>query len=78
MSIDPLDRLHDQQPVPGQDQNPSHAPDPDFITDNPDVQRGPGNGDGPSERPGPGPDVQDPGRPDLDDPNKPGLGNPIP
>lgn len=24
MSIDPLDRPHDQQPVPGQDQNPSH------------------------------------------------------
>ncbi|GAB6387872.1 hypothetical protein [Stutzerimonas marianensis] len=38
MSIDPLDRPHDQQPVPGQDQNPSHAPEPDFITDNPDVQ----------------------------------------
>ncbi|WP_312938243.1 hypothetical protein [Stutzerimonas nitrititolerans] len=54
MSIDPIDRLHDQQPVPGQDQNPSHAPDPDFITDNPDIQ--PGNGDEP-ERPGIGPDA---------------------
>lgn len=75
MSIDPLDRLHNQQPVPGQDQNPSNAPDPDFITDNPDVQREPGNRE--PDRPGIGPDVQDPGRPDLD-PNEPGLGNPIP
>ena len=40
MSIDPLDRPHDQQPVPGQGQNPSQAPDPDFITDNPDIQPG--------------------------------------
>lgn len=40
MSIHPLDRLHDQQPVPGQDQNPSQAPDPDVINDNPDVQPG--------------------------------------
>lgn len=54
MSIDPLDRPHDQQPVPGQGQNPSQAPDPDFITDNPDIQ--PGNG-GEPERPGIGPDV---------------------
>lgn len=78
MSIDPLDRRLSQQPVPGEEEPPIQAPAPDFITDNPDVQRGPGNGDGPSERPGTGPDVQDPGRPDLDDPNKPGLGNPIP
>lgn len=41
MSIDPLDRPHDQQPVPGQEQNPAHTPD--FITDNPDVQPEPGN-----------------------------------
>ena len=41
MSIDPLDRPHDQQPVPGQQQNPAHTPD--FITDNPDVQSEPGN-----------------------------------
>ena len=73
MSIDPLDRLHNQQPVPGQDQNPVHAPDPDFITDNPDVQDPDGGGGS-----GTGPDVEDPGRPDLDDPNEPGLGNPIP
>lgn len=75
MSIDPLDRPHDQQPVPGQGQNPSQAPDPDFITDNPDIQ--PGNG-GEPERPGIGPDVQNPGRPGIKDPNEPGLGNPIP
>jgi len=73
MSIDPLDRLHNQQPVPGQDQNPVQAPDPDFDTDNPDVQD-PDGGD----RPGIGPDIKEPGEPDLDDPNEPGLGNPIP
>ena len=79
MSIDPLDRPHDQQPVPGQDQNPSHAPEPDFITDNPDVQRGPGNGADSSDRPAPGPDVQDPGSPqDINGANEPGLGNPLP
>lgn len=74
MSIDPIDRLHSQQPVPDQDQPPVKVPDPDFNTDNPDV-RDPG---GPVDRPGIGPDIQDPGRPDLDDPNEPGLGNPIP
>ena len=70
MSIDPLDRLHDQQPVPGQDQNPSHSPEPDFITDNPDVQPGSdrGNGRQPS-----GPTK----RPPATDPNEPGLGNPL-
>lgn len=72
MSIDPLDRPHDRQPVPGQGQNPSQSPD--FVTDNPDVQGVPGE---PSRRPGTGPDVQDPGTPD-DDPTRPGLGNPIP
>ncbi len=71
MSIDPLDRPHDQQPVPGQDQNPSHSPEPDFITDNPDVQPGSGhdNGPQPSNPPGSTPDI---------DPNEPGLGNPLP
>jgi len=69
MSIDPLDRPHDQQPVPGQDQNPSHSPEPDFITDNPDVQPGSGNGSQPSEKPGGG---------NENDPNEPGLGNPLP
>lgn len=63
MSIDPLDRPHDQQPVPGQDQNPSHSPD--FVTDNPDVQGVPGNPGGPSRRPD-------------NDPTEPGLGNPLP
>lgn len=67
MSIDPLDRPHDQQPVPGQDQNPSHSPEPDFITDNPDVQPGAGTGTQPSEKPG-----------NQIDPNEPGLGNPLP
>lgn len=67
MSIDPLDRLHDQQPVPGQDQNPSHSPKPDFITDNPDVQ--PGNGAKPPSSPATAPES---------DPNEPGLGNPLP
>lgn len=52
MSIDPLDRPHDQQPVPGQNQNPSHAPEPDFITDNPDIQPGTGSGAEPSAQPG--------------------------
>lgn len=69
MSIDPLDRPHDQQPVPGQDQNPSHSPEPDFITDNPDVQPGSGNGTQPS-----GPAKRTPDT----DPNEPGLGNPLP
>lgn len=69
MSIDPLDRPHDQQPVPGQDQNPSHSPEPDFITDNPDVQPGSGNGTTPSGQPGRAPEK---------DPNEPGLGNPLP
>lgn len=74
MSSDPLDRRHSQQPVPGEEEPPIQAPDPDFITDNPDVQD-PG---GSADRPGIGPDIQDPGRPDIDDPNEPGLGNPIP
>ncbi len=69
MSIDPLDRPHDQQPVPGQEHNPSHSPEPDFITDNPDVQPGSGNGATPSGRPGSKPAA---------DPNEPGLGNPLP
>lgn len=69
MSIDPLDRPHDQQPVPGQDQNPSHSPTPDFVTDNPDVQPGSGQGTGPSGRPDDPADA---------DPNEPGLGNPLP
>jgi hypothetical protein len=69
MSIDPLDRPHDQQPVPGQEQNPSHSPEPDFITDNPDVQPGSGNGATPLGRPGSKPAA---------DPNEPGLGNPLP
>lgn len=69
MSIDPLDRPRNQQPVPGQDQNPSHSPNPDFVTDNPDVQPGAGNGTQPTERPG--------GMPNTD-PNEPGLGNPLP
>jgi len=79
MSIDPLDRLHDQQPVPGQNQNPGHSPEPDFITDNPDVQPGSGNDTQRPERPGSAPDVERPGssRPDID-PNEPGLGNPLP
>jgi hypothetical protein len=67
MSIDPLDRPHDHQPVPGQEQNPSHTPEPDFITDNPDVQ--PGSGNGASQPPG--------GAQEFD-PNEPGLGNPLP
>ena len=66
MSIDPLDRPHDQQPVPGQEQNPSHSPNPDFITDNPDVQPDSGKG---TEPPRSEPD---------NDPNEPGLGNPLP
>lgn len=69
MSIDPLDRPHDQQPVPGQDQNPSHSPEPDFITDNPDVQPGAGKGSQPSGPPKNPPDI---------DPNEPGWGNPLP
>lgn len=69
MSIDPLDRPHDQQPVPGQDQNPSHSPEPDFITDNPDVQPGSDNGTRPIDQPGKVPEF---------DPNEPGLGNPLP
>ncbi|WP_152529106.1 hypothetical protein [Stutzerimonas azotifigens] len=77
MSIDPLDRPHDQQPVPGQDQNPSHSPEPDFVTDNPDVQGIPDNAGEPARRPGTGPDVQDPGTPEAD-PTQPGLGNPLP
>ncbi len=67
MSIDPLDRPHDQQPVPGHDQNPSHSPEPDFVTDNPDVQPGAGNGTQSTEKPG-----------NQTDPNEPGLGNPLP
>ncbi|MBE7927387.1 hypothetical protein [Pseudomonas saudiphocaensis] len=74
MRSDPLDRLHSQQPEPGEEEPPIQAPDPDFITDNPDVQ----DPDGPADRPGIGPDIQDPGRPDINDPNEPGLGNPIP
>lgn len=77
MSIDPLDRPHDQQPVPGQGQNPGHTADPDFVTDNPDVQVDPSKGGGPADRPATGPDVQNPGMPERD-PNEPGLGNPIP
>ncbi|AHL77642.1 hypothetical protein CH92_10240 [Stutzerimonas stutzeri] len=69
MSIDPLDRPHDQQPVPGQDQNPSQSPEPDFITDNPDVQPSPGDGANPTDQPGKVPEF---------DPNEPGLGNPLP
>ncbi|UNG16874.1 hypothetical protein [Stutzerimonas zhaodongensis] len=71
MSIDPLDRPHNQQPVPGQDQNLSHSPEPDFITDNPDVQPGSGHDKGtqPSDPPKSTPDI---------DPNEPGLGNPLP
>ena len=56
MSIDPLDRPHDQQPVPGQNQNPSHAPEPDFITDNPDIQPGTGTGAEPPAQPGRAPE----------------------
>ncbi len=79
MSIDPLDRPHDQQPVPGQDQNPGQLPDPDFITDNPDVGPGPGDGDGPVDRPVTGPDVLDPGLPGTDgDSVEVGPGNPLP
>lgn len=79
MSIDPLDRPHDQQPVPGQDQNPSHNPAPDFITDNPDIQRDRGNDGSPSGRPATGPDGKDPdGSGNARDPNEPGLGNPLP
>lgn len=72
MSIDPLDRPHNQQPVPGQDQNPSHSPEPDFITDNPDVQPGAGHDKGtqPSDPP-------KKSTPDID-PNEPGLRNPLP
>jgi hypothetical protein len=73
MSIDPLDRPHNQQPVPGQDQNPSHSPEPDFITDNPDVQKRPSNDSGPSGRPVTGPPEQS-----VNDPNEPGRGNPLP
>ncbi|SEH90425.1 hypothetical protein SAMN05216535_2571 [Stutzerimonas xanthomarina] len=69
MSIDPLDRPHNQQPVPGQQQNPSHSTEPDFITDNPDVQPGAGNSTRPAERPRRAPEA---------DPNEPGLGNPLP
>lgn len=79
MSIDPLDRPHNQQPVPGQDQNPSHSPAPDFVTDNPDVQKRPDNDNRPSGRPAPGPGVRptDPIR-RVNDPNEPGSGNPLP
>lgn len=79
MSIDPLDRPHNQQPVPGQDQNPSHSPEPDFVTDNPDVRKRPGNDSGPSGRPVTGPDVQQPDQiQSVNDPNEPGPGNPLP
>jgi hypothetical protein len=79
MSIDPLDRPHDQQPVPGQNQNPSHNPEPDFITDNPDIQRDRGNGAAPSGRPTTGSGVKKPdGTQNVVDPNEPGLGNPLP
>lgn len=74
MSIDPLDRPHDQQPVPGQEQNPSHTPEPDFITDNPDIQGMP-NPDKSSDRPATGPGH---GSAANDDINEPGLGNPLP
>ncbi len=80
MSIDPLDRPHDQQPVPGQSQNPSHSPEPDFVTDNPDVQRGPGNRGNPAEQPAgvPDSDTSSGSEPNIYDPNEPGLGNPLP
>lgn len=55
MSIDPLDRPHDNQPVPGQDQNPSHTPERDFVTDNPDVILDvPGEGGKPADQPASG------------------------
>lgn len=57
MSIDPLDRPHDQQPVPGQKQNPSHTNEPDFITDNPDVQPDADSGIRPS-----GPEAPEPSK----------------
>ncbi len=79
MSIDPLDRPQDQQPVPGQDQNPNHSPDPDFVTDNPDVQRAPGEAGEPSRQPDTDEDQQSPGgSPGTLDPEHPGLGNPLP
>ncbi|WP_434458260.1 hypothetical protein JQR85_06750 [Stutzerimonas urumqiensis] len=75
MSIDPLDRPHDQQPVPGQEQNPSHTADPAFVTDNPDI---PGTARTATDRPATGRDVRQPGNASEDDINEPGLGNPLP